>query len=122
MTATLNDEVADLRHINAELRRRLDEALAERDEALEQQTATAEVLGVINSSPGDLAPVLDAMLEKAVRLCDGAQGIFWTYDGERFQAAAFLGVSPEFAAALREPVRLPPESPLGRAVRGEPFV
>ena len=53
MTATLEDEVADLQRTNAELQRRLEEALAERDEALEQRTATAEVLGVINSSPGE---------------------------------------------------------------------
>jgi hypothetical protein len=65
MSATPDSTLADPHQIIAELRRKLTEAEAERDEALKRETATAEVLGVINSSPSNLTPVFDAILEKA---------------------------------------------------------
>jgi GAF domain-containing protein len=99
--------------------------LTETREALEQQTATAEVLQVINSSPGDLAPVFYTMLERAMRLCGAAYGHLYTFDGERFHPAAMQG-EPSVVDSWREagPI-LPREggsSPLARVLQGERVV
>ena len=95
---------------------------AERDEALAQQTATAEVLSVINTSPGDLAPVFDAMLEKAISLCEAEIGTLWLDDEESIHASTTRGAPPAFADFLKQN---PTHSvgPLNRRLRGsERFV
>ena len=65
------------------------------NEALQQQTATSEVLRVISSSPGDLQPVFDAMLANATKLCEASYGAMWLWDGSSIRAAALHGALPE---------------------------
>src|SRR5215469_14391854 len=93
-------------------------------EAREQQTATAEVLQIINASPGDLAPVFDAILQKAYALCDAAGGDFVTFDGELFRSVAMRGMTERFGQMVtQQPYRLHPAHPVYALVRGEqPFV
>jgi class 3 adenylate cyclase len=83
----------DLKEIIVDLQQQLAESEA-------QKAAMAEVLGVINVSPGDLAPVFDAMLEKAMRLCEFAFGTLWTVADGTFRPAALRGVPESYVVAL----------------------
>ena len=76
-----------------ELRQRTDDL----SESLEQQTATSEVLKVISSSPGELEPVFQAMLENAMRICEANFGMLFRVENGAVSAAAMFGVPPAFA-------------------------
>jgi two-component system NtrC family sensor kinase len=96
--------------------------LTDTREALEQQTATAEVLQVINSSPGDLAPVFDSILEKAHSLCGVEYGALQLFDGQKFRAVATRGNPEKLEQLLRHPYSLEPTSPVRALLSGEPLV
>ena len=91
-------------------------------EALQQHAAIAEILEVINSSPGDLAAVFDAILKKSTHLCEAAYGMLYRYDGEFFHAVALQAVPTAYAKYLREPIQPSPANALGRLLKGEALV
>src|SRR5262245_57211788 len=77
--------------------RELAEAQKHLAEALEQQTATSEVLGVISRSPGELKPVFEIILANATRLCDAKLGLLNLYDGDKFRTVALYNVPSAYA-------------------------
>jgi two-component system, NtrC family, sensor kinase len=91
--------------------------LNELRQSLEQQTGTAKVLGVISSSPGELQPVYDAMLQNAVRLCDAKFGNIYRWDGDAFSLVATHNTPPALIEARRSaPFRPDPDTGMGRIV------
>jgi class 3 adenylate cyclase/putative methionine-R-sulfoxide reductase with GAF domain len=104
---------------NARLLSELRQRTTDLGEALEQQTATADVLRVISSSPGDLQPVFEAMLQNAVRVCDAKFGALFRFDGSAFHLAALINTPPELAEFLKQrgPFLPLPGSNLERAMQ-----
>jgi GAF domain-containing protein len=102
----------------ARLKQRVAQLTHKLNEAIEQQTATAEVLRVVSSSPGELEPVFQAMLANAVRICEAKFGILYRYDGTLFHTVGLFGVPSAYADYLkREPIRPSLQNGLGRAVQ-----
>ena len=97
-----------------ELRQRTDDL----SEALEQQTATSEVLRVISSSPGELEPVFQAMLQNARRICEAEFGVLYRCEGDALRAVAMHGAPQAFVEERRRNplIRPPPQTTLGRVM------
>ncbi len=106
-----DDAPDDPERIIADLRR-------DRDEALAREAAITEVLGVINSSPGDLAPVFDAILEKTHSLGRAALGSLMTVENSHFRAIAARGVPECFAAVLQAGFDGAPDNPIVMGLAG----
>src|SRR6516225_7817930 len=115
MSATPDSTSTDPQQIIADLRR-------ERDEALAREAAITEVLQIINSSPGDLGPVFEAILDKALRLCCASVGSLWSFDGDLLHPQLFRGTSAALTEFYRQPYRPPEGGWSQRALAGAPFV
>ena len=103
----------------SELRQRTDDL----SEALEQQTATSEVLKVISSSPGELEPIFQSLLENATNICGAKFGVLWLREGDLFRAVAAHGGPPAYRKILfRAAMRPGPETGLGMLLKTKRFV
>lgn len=92
-------------------------------ESLQQQTATAEILSVISSTPGDLVPVFEAMLSKAMHLCGANFGVLNTFDGKSFHTGATYGLPPAYDEFRRNrTLEYGPGTAPARLLEGEPYV
>ncbi|TFH50724.1 MAG: HAMP domain-containing protein, partial [Lysobacterales bacterium] len=101
LAGQFNQMAAHLKESYAGLERKVEERTAELRETLDYQTATAEILGVISSSPTDVQPVFDVIAQNAARLCDAKFCHVFRYDGTLLHLGAFHGLSSEGVAALR---------------------
>ncbi|HTS42525.1 MAG TPA: GAF domain-containing protein [Xanthobacteraceae bacterium] len=102
-----------------ELRQRTDDLT----ESLEQQTATSEVLKVISSSPGDLKPIFQSLLENAIHICGAKFGNLWLREGDLFRAVASHGAPAAYRDMLfRAAIRPGPDTGLGMLLKTKRFV
>src|SRR5256885_2984819 len=112
--------------LTTELDRELAETRKALAEALEQQTATSEVLRVISSSPGELEPVFEAMLANATRICEAKFGNLFLFEGEAFRKVAMHSTSSAYTEMWRqEPVlalRDHPHVPLARLAESKQVI
>ena len=99
---------------NVRLFKELQERNRDLTEALEQQTATSEILRVIAGSPTDLQPVFQTIIANAARLCEAQNGAMFRFDGEVFHNVALYNVSPAMEAYAHTPIRPGRESALRR--------
>ena len=110
-TTKARTHVDRLRAANADLKKKL-------AEALEQQTASSEVLQAISSSPGELEPVFQTMLANATRICEANFGILFLFDGHVFHAVALQDAVPAYGDYLRrEPPGTDPRTAMGRLLK-----
>ncbi len=108
---------------NTRLLNELKQRTAELSESLEQQTATSTVLGVISSSPGDLKPIFQSLLENAIHICGAKFGNLWLREGDFFRVVAAHGAPAAYREMLfRAAIRPGPDTGLGILLKTKRFV
>jgi hypothetical protein len=120
MASTQDDTIAELQRANVALQLKFETSQAERDAALAREAALADVLNIINSSPGDPDPVFEAILEKAHLLCRADLGALYVYEDGAFRALATRGFPESYVVVARRP--FPPTVLYQRLLDGERYI